>query len=137
MIRQGNIKVSEIMSKQVINIDHMSSLKEAIDVMKDHNVRHLPVMDGKNLVGIISKSDVDKVKFLESYIQESGNLPSLSIDQIMTKNVNTIQHDDTIREAGEILSLMSYHALPVMHDENVVGMVTSTDFILHLLKHCD
>lgn len=137
MIRQGNIKVSEIMSKQVIKIDHKSSLKEAIDILKDYSVRHLPVMDGNNLVGIISKNDVDKVKFLESHLKENGNLPSLAIDQIMTKNVNTVQHDDTIREAGEILSLMSYHALPVMHGENVVGIVTSTDFILHLLNHCD
>lgn len=137
MIRQGNIKVSEIMSKQVIKIDHKSSLKEAIDILKDYSVRHLPVMDGNNLVGIISKNDLDKVKFLESYLNENGNLPSLSIDQIMTKSVNTVQHDDTIREAGEILSLMSYHALPVMDGENVVGIVTSTDFILHLLNHCD
>lgn len=137
MIRQGNIKVSEIMSKQVIKIDHKSSIKEAIDILKDYSVRHLPVMDGNNLVGIISKNDVDKVKFLESYLKENGNLPSLAIDQIMTKSVNTVQHDDTIREAGEILSLMSYHALPVMDGENVVGIVTSTDFILHLLNHCD
>jgi len=137
MIRNGNIKVSEIMSKQVINIDYRRSVKEAMDVMDNYNVRHLPVMNGENLIGIVSKSDVDKVKFLESYTKNNGNVHNLSIEHFMTKSVNTIQHDDTIREAGEILSLMSYHALPVLDGENLVGIITSTDFILHLLKHCD
>ncbi len=137
MIRNGNIKVSEIMSKQVINIDYRRSVKEAMDVMDNYNVRHLPVMNGENLIGIVSKSDVDKVKFLESYTKNNENVHNLSIEHFMTKSVNTIQHDDTIREAGEILSLMSYHALPVLDGENLVGIITSTDFILHLLKHCD
>jgi len=125
------------MSKQVINIDYRRSVKEAMDVMDNYNVRHLPVMNGENLIGIVSKSDVDKVKFLESYTKNNGNVHNLSIEHFMTKSVNTIQHDDTIREAGEILSLMSYHALPVLDGENLVGIITSTDFILHLLKHCD
>jgi CBS domain-containing protein len=137
MSRHGSIRISEIMTKQIYCIDCRDTLKEAIDVLKKHNVRHLPVMDGKKLTGILSKSDVDKVKLTEVHTNEDIGIPEFSIDQIMTKSVNTIQHDDTVREAAEILSLMSYHALPVMDGENLVGIVSSTDIILYFLKICD
>ena len=125
------------MTKQIYCIDCRDSLKEAIDVLKKHNVRHLPVMDGKKLMGILSKSDVEKVMVTKVHTNEDIGIPVLTIDQIMTKSVNTIQHDDTVREAAEILSLMSYHALPVLDGENLVGIVSSTDIILYFLKICD
>jgi CBS domain-containing protein len=137
MSRHGDIRISEIMTKQIYCIDCRDSLKAAIDVLQKHNVRHLPVLDGNKLIGILSKSDVDKVKLPEVHSSKGMSIPDLTIDQIMTKSVNTIQHDDTIREAAEILSLMSYHALPVLDGENLVGIVSSTDIILYFLKICD
>ncbi|MBK8516394.1 MAG: CBS domain-containing protein [Saprospiraceae bacterium] len=52
----------------------------------------------------------------------------------MTQNVHTVQHDDTIKEAAEILSLGSYHALPVLDGNDIVGIVTTTDLLVYLLK---
>ncbi|MBL0027190.1 MAG: CBS domain-containing protein [Saprospiraceae bacterium] len=46
----------------------------------------------------------------------------------------TVQHDDTIKEAAEILSLGSYHALPVLDGNDIVGIVTTTDLLVYLLK---
>jgi CBS domain-containing protein len=137
MDRHVNIRISEIMTKQVYCVDCRDSLMVAIDVIHKHNIRHLPVLDGSKLVGILSKSDVDKVKMSGIHANKDLGIPELTIDHIMTKSVNTIQHDDTVREAAEILSLMSYHALPVLDGENLVGIVSSTDIILYFLKICD
>jgi acetoin utilization protein AcuB len=137
MNRHVNIRISEIMTKQVYCVDCRDSLMEAIDVIKKHNIRHLPVLDGAKLVGILSKSDADKMKMSGVHANKDLGNPELTIDHHMTKSVNTIQHDDTVREAAEILSLMSYHALPVLDGENLVGIVSSTDIILYFLKICD
>lgn len=51
----------------------------------------------------------------------------------MTKNVLTIQHKDTIYDAALLLSENEFHALPVMDEEELVGIVTTTDLIKFLL----
>ena len=61
---------------------------------------------------------------------------TLTVEQLMSKSVHTLQHDDTIKEAAEMLSLSSYHSLPVLDGNTLVGIVTSTDLILYLLKQC-
>lgn len=137
MKSHGSTKVSEIMTRQIFCIDYKDSMIEAIDVLQRNNIRHLPVMDGNKLIGILSKNDVDKVKFTEIHSGDQMGISNLSIDQFMTKSVNTVQHDDTVREATEILSLMSYHALPVLDGEELVGILTSTDLLLYFLKIYD
>ncbi len=130
-------KVSMIMTDNPICLDESEVLRIAKDVMSKCSVRHVPVTRGKELVGIISKADLDRVKYMETGAAEfvsSDFFDILSISHVMTKNANTVQHDDTIKEAAEILSLGSYHALPVMDGDDIVGIVTTTDLLGYLLR---
>lgn len=130
-------KISMIMTDKPFCLEAGESLRSAKEMMSKYAVRHIPVKRGKDLVGIISKADIDRVKYMEAGAGEmvSGDLfDVLSVGHVMTKNVNTIQHDDTIKEVAEILSLGSYHALPVMDGDEVVGIVTTTDLLIYLLK---
>ena len=130
-------RVSLIMTDNPICIDQGDVLRCAKDIMAKFSVRHLPVMKQNVLVGIISKSDIDRIKYIETGAAEFVScdlLDTLFVSQVMTKNANTVQHDDTIKEATEILCLGSYHALPVMDGDDMVGIVTTTDLLVHLLK---
>ena len=57
-----------------------------------------------------------------------------TIEQVMTRNLVTISPDSSIKEVAEILAVKEFHALPVVQDELLVGIVTTTDLIKYLLK---
>jgi CBS domain-containing protein len=57
-----------------------------------------------------------------------------TIDQVMTKNLTTVSPNTSIKEVAEILSTKEFHALPVVEDKLLVGIVTTTDIIKYLLK---
>lgn len=129
--------IGHIMTKQPVTVNTTQTLSEAYDIMKNMNIRHIPVVSGENLVGILTKSDLERVSYVEP--TETGAVETIfydmfRLDQIMTKNVKTLDIDDSVKDAAEELSLGSYHALPVVEKGKLVGIVTSTDVINYLLK---
>ncbi len=130
--------VQSIMTKDPITVSTQNKLKDVYNIMKEHSIRHVPVVSGDELIGIISQSDIERVTYVEEGLDEhirSAFIDMLRIDQVMTRNVNVLQVDDSIKEAAEILSMGSYHALPVLDDKKLVGILTTTDLINYLLKH--
>lgn len=57
-----------------------------------------------------------------------------TVEQVMAKKLTTVSPDTTIREVAEILSKKEFHALPVVHGQLLVGIVTTTDIIKYLLS---
>ena len=130
-------QVSAIMTKQPFSVTLKNSISEVEHLMKKHCIRHAPVVDGNKLLGMISKADLELISFLENegdVIKKTKYYDLFTVQQVMTKSVHCIQEDDFIKDAAEILSLGSYHALPVLKDDELVGIVTSTDLINYLLK---
>jgi hypothetical protein len=77
-----------------------------------------------------------KPDFLQSRVCVLTNADcdiELAIEQVMTKDVLTIQHKDTVYDAALLLSENEFHALPVMDEDELVGIVTTTDLIKFLL----
>ena len=131
--------VTEIMSSKLMTINlHEGTPELAKVVMESNNIRHLPVVSGEKLLGIISLTDIHRISFGANYGQEDevdhAIFDSLSLANIMVHNPVTISPDTTIREAAEILSREEFHALPVLKDKTLVGIVTSTDLIRYLLE---
>ena len=58
---------------------------------------------------------------------------NLNIEQVMTKGVKVVQKSDTIYEVATILSKNEFHLLPVVEEEKLVGIVTTTDLIKYLV----
>ncbi len=130
--------VSHIMTKELRTLDAYSSeLEEAKEMMEANNIRHLPVQMGGKLVGMISLTDINRVSFGSNFNQDEVDtsiFKSLSIPQVMKKNLTTIHPNTPIKEAAEILSKEEFHALPVVNNQNELeGIVTSTDLIDYLL----
>ncbi|MEZ4912072.1 MAG: CBS domain-containing protein [Saprospiraceae bacterium] len=130
--------VAHIMTKNPKTVNLQNSLLEVYNIMKNHNVRHVPVVSGEELIGIISQTDIERVTYVEDGLNDhirTAFFDMLRIDQVMTRHVNALQIGDSVKEAAEILSMGSYHALPVLEDTKLVGILTTTDLINYLLRH--
>lgn len=129
--------ISEIMTKQVHYIDINDSVINARNLLDKYEVNHLPVMENGNLVGMLSSNDLKQVQYLCDYIgerlEESTIFKSLSIEELMTENVKAISTDGTIAEAAEIFSNASFQSLPVLENDELVGIVTTKDLFAAFL----
>lgn len=129
--------VSQIMTKNPITVNETNSVTDVVDIFKKNPIHHLPVVSGNTLIGIISKTDVERISFVADSTTDKAQTSiyhNLSISQIMTRQPETVQADETIKEAAEILATGSLHALPVVEKDQVQGIVTSTDMIKYLIE---
>lgn len=133
--------ISHIMTKAVHTLNLSQSLEDAEKAFREHGVRHLPVVSGNDLIGMLSLTDLARISFVDSYgdINDHENdvdtavYSMLTIEQVMAQKVETVDVNATIREVAEILSNREYHALPVIEDGHLAGIVTTTDLIKYLL----
>ena len=130
--------VSEIMSKNIIALRRSDNLERAEILFKRHHIRHIPVVSGESIIGMLSYTDLLRISFADATDDEDGvdtvvyNM--FTIEQVMTKNLVSVSSDTTIREVAEILAKNEFHALPIVDDSLLVGIVTTTDLINYLLK---
>lgn len=130
--------VSLIMTKSPVTADVNDHLRHVNTLMKKHNVRHLPVVSGKKLVGIVSKSDILRLSFGDMF-EDNGQVDEtifdmLRLDQVMMNNPATVKTTDSIKDVARILSKVEFHALPVLRDDEIVGIVSTTDLIRFILE---
>jgi CBS domain-containing protein len=110
-------------------------------ILIDYPFHHIPVISGDRLVGIISVTDMVRLTF-EAYGTGDGSIDAVlderfSIEEVMNRDVITIDKDATIRDAASRLSNGTFHSLPVVSDgDRLVGIVTSTDLIRFLAETC-
>lgn len=128
--------VSSIMTANPHTVNTTNKLEDAYQIMMDHNVHHVPVVSGDSVIGMISKTDIDKVSFVTG-IEKDKALTAvfdiLKIENVMTKNVKTVQTSETIKTVAETFSKGKFHSLPVLDGDKITGIVTSTDIINYLI----
>ena len=139
-INKDVIPVAEIMTAHPHTLDVNDTLEHAKKKFEKLKLRHLPVVDGEKLVGILSLTDILRLSFgdkfgANQYEADEAIFEMLSIDQVMNHNPRTISSNNSLREVGEVLSKEEFHALPVVDNDRLVGIVTTTDVIRYLLEH--
>lgn len=126
------------MTKNVLTVSISDSLRHANALMKEKNIRHIPVVNGNKLVGILSKTDIMRLSFGDLYESQAGTdeamFDMLNIGQVMVHDPVTADKEETVKEVAEKLAAAEYHALPVTEDGNIIGIVTTTDIIRYLLE---
>lgn len=133
-----NEPVSHIMSSELLTVHSAQKVSEVYKLLTENRIHHVPVTNGKTVVGIISSTDMMKLS-LDAYgTPDSANAEYLdsqfSIDDVMSSDPITIKGDDTIRSAAELLSSGTHHSLPVVDGEGaLIGIVTTTDLVNYLL----
>ncbi len=132
-----NDSISKIMSTNVISVHQGQKLSEVRHIICDSNVHHVPVVDGKKLVGLISFTDLMKLNIVISGADER-TIDSIvdqqfTIQDVMTTELTTLANTDTVRQASKILAESNFHSLPVIDaQKQIVGIVTMTDLIKYL-----
>lgn len=130
--------VSVIMTKNVHTVNLSDELADVVQTLKKNKIRHIPVVDGRDVVGIISRTDINRLTFGSLFENQDGAdeaiLSMLSVSQVMSSNPRLVKATTTIREVAEIFANEEFHALPVTDDHGkLVGIVTTTDIIKYLL----
>ena len=123
--------VREWMSRQPVTITMDVSITEALRVMRQRQVRRLPVLDESgNMVGIVSESDLlyaspSPVTSLSIY-EMHDLLTRLKVSELMAKDVITVTPDTPLEEAARIMADSKIGGLPVVEDGRLVGIITET-----------
>lgn len=131
--------ISAIMTKNVITLTSTDDLMTAEQIFKKENIRHIPVVSGKEIKGMLSYTDLLRISFADAVDEDESDVDTVvynmfTIDQVMAKNLVTVSSSATIKEVAEILSKKEFHALPVVDNDELVGIVTTTDLINYLLE---
>lgn len=128
----GNAKtltIADIMTKSVISIDSTISINDAAKTMEDAKVGAVIVMENNKPVGIVTDRDFS-VKVAAHAYQISD-----PIKHIMSSPVLSINSDETVRTAADLMHEKGIRKLPVIDNEKLVGIITATD-IVNLLAVC-
>lgn len=135
-----NEPISSIMTKDLVTLNLDDSLYSAEKRMKVNHIRHMPVVDGDELIGLVSLSDLQRVSFIDAYSKEgTEDTPvynMLSIRDLMIKNPLTASPRTTILEVSKLLASKEFHSLPVVDDGKLVGIITTTDLLHYFIELC-
>lgn len=117
------MKIHSLMIPDPITIKADASIQEAIELMKINSIRHLPVVSEKHqLKGLVTLSDL-----------KQGLIPSmvadLSLVDLMVKNPITVNPDDDIEIAAQIIYKKKISGIPVVKSNKLVGIITETDIL--------
>lgn len=131
--------VSDIMTRNVVALTRSDNLERAEILFNRHKVKHMPVVSGETLIGMISYTDLMRISFAEVKEGLHKKVDSVvynmfTIEEVMVKEVVTITSETTIKEATKILADREFHALPVVNDGTLVGMVTTTDLLYYFIN---
>jgi CBS domain-containing protein len=134
-----NEPVSNIMSNKITAVQEGQPLSEVRHKMIDSNIHHVPVLSGKNLVGMVSFTDMMKLNVVingaDNHTIDAIIDQQFTISDIMSTELTTLNDRDTIRQAAEVLSGNNFHAVPVTNSNSELqGIVTSSDLIRYLNK---
>lgn len=128
------IKVSNYMSRQVISIKQDMGIREAFFLMKQHAIRHLPIVDEKKqLIGIISDRELRRPNWVDeahdiTHVYYLDN--TMHVSDVMIKNVHVLHTYDTLSRAVTLLLDKGIGAAPVLDkNETLVGMLSAIDLL--------
>lgn len=133
------MKVKDRMSKNVVTIPMDGSINEAFRLMKEKNIRRLPVVERDRLVGIITLSDLNKAAPSQattlSIFELNYLLAKTRVKDIFSpeKELHTIGPDDYIEAAAKLMLAQEVSGLPVVDEGRLVGIITETDLFRALV----
>jgi len=128
------------MSTDVVTVEAETPILEARDLMKQHNVRRLPVMKGKHLVGIVTQGDIQEAGPSDATSLSIWELNYLlartKVQDIMTSedDLITISPNDPVEQVALLMRERKVGSLPVLDGTDLVGIITESDIFSVLLS---
>lgn len=136
------MKIADLMTTKLLTVGPDDSVEGAVRLLQQRGVRHLLVLDGSELVGILSDRDIkralDPQKRKRTKMLNLGGLffllEPILVREIMTKDPTAIAPDATAQEAAQLMVSKRFGALPVVKGSKLVGIVTETDLLRFFAK---
>jgi acetoin utilization protein AcuB len=131
--------VKNWMNTAVVTVGEDDSMQEAMKRMKQHNIRMLPVLRGKKLVGVVTDRDLKRASASDATTLDVHELlflvSKIKVKSIMSKNPITVAPDLTVEETAEVLMNNRISGVPVLDEMGaVVGTITQTDLFRVLIS---
>lgn len=126
--------VEEIMSRELVSIGTEDTLARAWELIRQRRIRHLPVVEGTALVGILSDRDLRDASPSVLELRSRDFLEGTPVRTIMRPEVITLHPLETIEEAARLLYEHRIGCLPVVSRGELVGIVTETDILRSLVR---
>lgn len=132
----GAVRCDEIMSRDVVAVQPDTPLRQAWQLLAEHKVAALPVVDGqRKVVGIVALHDFFVSDSTSPVLPPPQRaLATDLVSKIMTERVITAQAEQAIDELVVVFSDAGLHHLPVVQDNKLVGMITQSDLLAALYK---
>jgi acetoin utilization protein AcuB len=121
------LSVRDVMSIDPVTIGPGESARHAYEIMRDRRIRHLPVVQGGQLVGILSDRDLRPILL-------SPGLAGATVAELMSEQLTTIAPGAPVEDAASLLVVRKIGCLPVVEAGRLVGIVTETDLLAVLVE---
>ena len=118
------MQVKQAMTTQVLVTDPNTTIRDVAKVMSNHRVGCLVVLEEKKIVGMITELDI-----IWKVVANDKDPNTTTVADIMTKEVVTVQADQTLEEASALMVEHEIKKLPVLEKDKLVGIITATDLI--------
>ncbi|UZH54933.1 CBS domain-containing protein [Salinimicrobium tongyeongense] len=137
---KNDVPVSQIMTKNILRLSLSDNLSTAESLMKKNHIRHLPVVENEHIVGMISLNDLLRISFADATDGggddvETAVYEMFTVEQVMTQKVEYISSNHSVADAAKLFLEHEFHALPVVDDDCLTGIVTTTDVIRFFLEN--
>lgn len=124
------LKIKDIMTREVKTLAGTATISDAQAALKQHDIRHLPVVDGSNrLIGLMThRGLLTKIIELQAPPHDDTTL-AIPIEHIMTTAVTTAAPHDPVLAAARVMLDNKFGCLPVVDGGTLVGIVAESDFV--------
>jgi CBS domain-containing protein len=130
------MQVREIMSTNVTTVDRNDDVLSAENLMNIKHLRHLPVIEDGDVVGIVSQRDIFKAAMSSAMgfgeKAQQGFLHSIRVKAVMVYPVVTVSPETTVDAAIDLMLQKGIGCLPVLENGQLVGLLTKTDLLRRL-----
>jgi len=116
------MKVHEWMTRDPVTVSKDVDVRGCVDLMTEHSIRHLPVLEDQKLVGFVTESDLREVS-------STSSMEGASIEDFMVRSPITVTPDTDIEDAAKLIYYHKIGGLPVVDDEEFVGIITVVDLL--------
>lgn len=125
--------VREFMTTEVTSVQESDALLDAAMIFARSSLRHLPVLRGKLLVGVITERDVKRFApgLLSGVTSEQYNqvMEKTPLSRVMTRDLLSVKPDQPMAEAANLIFTKRIGCLPVVENGELVGIITTTDMM--------
>jgi CBS domain-containing membrane protein len=129
-----SLTVADLMTSRVFAVRADETVAVLVDLMREHHVRHVPVVDDEGeLLGLVSHRDLLRNSLIEQddevQVDKEEILERLQVRDLMLGEVDRVTPETDIREAAQLMLDHKYGCLPVVEGNRLVGILTESDFV--------